>query len=77
MCDLAPLKDDDLKDELDADQRRIMKNIPFAYRGRVFKNEKLRRFFESTDWYVPDPDYVDDMSTMSETERGWIYYWSE
>ena len=77
MCDLAPLKDNDLKDELDADQRRIMKNIPFAYRGRVFKNEKLRRFFESTDWYVPDPDYVDDMSTMSETERGWIYYWSE
>ena len=77
MCDLAPLKDNDLKDELNADQRRIMKNIPFAYRGRVFKNEKLRRFFESTDWYVPDPDYVDDMSTMSETERGWIYYWSE
>ena len=77
MCDLAPLKDNDLKDELDADQRRIMKNIPFAYRGRVFKNEKLRRFFESTDWYVPDPNYVDDMNTMSPTERGWIYYWSE
>ena len=77
MCDLALLKDNDLKDELDADQRRIMKNIPFAYRGRVFKNEKLRRFFESTDWYVPDPNYVDDMNTMSPTERGWIYYWSE
>ena len=77
MCDLALLKDNDLKDELDADQRRIMKNIPFAYRGRVFKNEKLRRFFESTDWYVPDPNYVDDMNTMSPSERGWIHYWSE
>ena len=62
---------------LSAEQRRILKNVPFAYRGHVFKDEGLRQFFESTDWYVPNPEYKDDMNTMTPEERGWIYDLSE
>lgn len=62
---------------LSAEQRRILRNVPFAYRGHVFKDEGLRQFFESTYWYVPNPDYKDDMNTMTPEERGWIYFMSE
>ena len=77
MGNLDILKSCDDGSMFNDSQRRILKNVPFAYRGRVFKDEKLRQFFESTDWYVPNPDYVDDMNMMSAEERGWIYYWSE
>ena len=62
---------------LTAEQRRILRNVPFAYRGHVFKDEGLRQFFESTYWYVPNPEYKDDMNTMTPEERGWIYFMSE
>jgi hypothetical protein len=62
---------------LTKEEKRIMKNIPFAYRGHVFKDQGLKKFFESTDWYLPDPDYVDDMGKMSKEEREWIEYWSK
>ena len=59
------------------DDKRILKNIPFAYRGYVFKTEALQRFFESTDWYLPDPNYEADMTKMSNEEKEWIQYWSK
>lgn len=62
---------------LTKEEKRIMKNLPFAYRGHVFKDKGLKAFFESTDWYIPDPDYIDDMGQMSKEEREWIEYWSK
>lgn len=62
---------------LTKEEKRIMKNLPFAYRGHVFKDKGLKAFFESTDWYIPNPDYIDDMGQMSKEEREWIEYWSK
>ena len=61
--------------KLTAEQKRILKNMPFAYRGHVFKDKGLRQYFESTRWYIPDPDYQDDMSAMSQMEKDWIQFW--
>lgn len=58
-------------------EKRILRNLPFAYRGHVFKDKGLRQFFESTKWYVPDPEYKDDMSDMSQEEREWVEFWSK
>lgn len=60
-----------------AEQRRILKNVPFAYRGYVFKDKGLQRFFESSDWYVPDPGYNADMTTMTPGEKKWVKYWTK
>ena len=60
-----------------AEQRRILKNVPFAYRGYVFKDKGLQRFFESSDWYVPDPGYNADMTTMTPGEKKWVQYWTK
>lgn len=56
---------------------RIMRNLPFAYRGFVFKTKSLQQFFESTNWYVPDPDYVDKLEELPQNEREWIEFWSK
>ena len=62
---------------LPAERKRILKNMPFAYRGYVFKDKGLQRYFESTQWYIPDPNYKSDMTTMSKNEKNWIQYWSK
>lgn len=59
------------------EQKRILKNMPFAYRGHVFKDEGLRKYFESSAWYIANPDYQDDMNTMSKEEKAWVKFWSK
>lgn len=57
-------------------EKRILKNLPFAYRGYVFKDEGLRTFFEMTDWYVPNPDYKADVNQFSNDEKEWVEFFS-
>ena len=59
------------------DQRRILRNLPFAQRGYCFKNAALQAFYNSTDWHVPDSTYVPDLETLPPDERKWIQFWSE
>ena len=59
------------------EQMRILKNIPFAYHGYVFKDQGLKNYFESTKWYVPNPDYKSDMTKMSKNEKEWIMFWTK
>ena len=46
-----------------------MKNVPFAYRGYVFKDKGLQAYFNKIWWYMPDPSYVP--STDDFTPREW------
>lgn len=40
---------------------RVIRNIPYARKGYVFKNKELRDFFtENVEWYIPDPNYKYD-----------------
>ena len=45
---------------------RILRNEIYARRGRVFKDKELQKYFESTEWYKPNPDFKDEM--LSEIE---------
>ncbi|MBR1620611.1 MAG: YARHG domain-containing protein [Prevotella sp.] len=47
----------------------IVRNLPYANRGYVFKKKKLRKFFNSMWWYMPDSNYVP--STKDFTPREW------
>ena len=55
--------------------KRILKNLPFAYRGYIFKNKELQNYFEHTDWYVPNPDYDGNMDVFSAEDRKWVEFW--
>lgn len=59
------------------DQRRILRNLPFAYRGYKFKDKALRKYFESTQWYILNPKYKGEMEGFSEKEKTWVILWSE
>lgn len=58
-------------------QRRILRNLPFAYRGYKFKDKQLQEYFESTQWYILNPKYKGEMEGFSEKEKDWVILWSE
>lgn len=55
---------------------KVMKNLPFAYRGCIFKTKALQSIYESTSWYIPNPDYVMDMGTLTKEEKEWVMFWT-
>ena len=63
--------DDNVSDE----RRRILKNLPFAYRGYIFKTKSLQKYFESTKWYIPNPEYNGSMEGMTHRENHWVDLW--
>jgi hypothetical protein len=50
-------------------RQRICHNLPFAHRGHIFKDARLKKFFESQFWYMPDPSYKDDTSDFTKTDK--------
>ena len=57
------------------EQRRILKNLPFAYRGYIFKSKELQDYFESTEWYLPNPEYNGNMEVLTAEEKKWVEFW--
>lgn len=51
------------------ESRRILQNLPYASRGFVFKDRKLRRYFEKFWWYMPDPAWQPDTAGFTPRER--------
>jgi hypothetical protein len=54
-----------------AEQKRIMRNLPYAHRGYVFKDKGLQAYFNKFWWYMPDPSWKQDTSDF--TKREWKY----
>ena len=72
------LKKDRSEAEFDTytpEQRRILKNLPFAYRGYIFNSKELQDFYESTSWYIPNPAYKADMQQLPKEEQRWVHFW--
>lgn len=66
---------DRIAEPTDEFRRRVLKNLPFARRGYVFKDPELNRFFQTMDWYMPNPGYQPDVAMLTETERQWLARW--
>ncbi len=49
--------------------KQIIRNIPYASRGYVFKNPKLKAYFSKIWWYIPDPNW--DGNTADFTKTDW------
>ena len=56
------------QENYNAQQRRLIRNLPYASRGYVFKDAGLKKHFNSLWWYMPDPSYK-ATSTSDFTER--------
>lgn len=53
-------------------ERKIMKNLPYARRGLVFKNPELIKFYEKIDWYMPDPKFIAENVVLTKLEEEWV-----
>lgn len=51
---------------------KILRNIPYAHRGYIFKTKDMKKCFENLWWYIPDSNYVPDMSHFTEKELMFI-----
>ena len=56
-------------DEKPALFKDILRNLPFAVRGYVFKRKDLNEYFSKQWWYMPDPNYNADVKSLSKNER--------
>lgn len=52
--------------------RRVARNLPYAHRGHVFRDTRLRKYFESLWWYMPDPAYRDSDADFTDVDRQFI-----
>ena len=48
--------------------KQILRNLPYADRGYVFKDAKLKAYFSKIWWYMPDPNWKQDTSDFTESD---------
>lgn len=58
-----------LEEKTTAYDKRILRNLPYASRGYVFKDQTLQDYFKALWWYMPDPTW--ETSTADFTPREW------
>jgi hypothetical protein len=51
---------------------KILKNLPFARRGTVFKDPALKQYFRKQRWYIPDVNYKPDLLKLTAKEKEWL-----
>lgn len=52
--------------------KRILRNLPYASRGYVFKDKKLADYFSQFFWYMPDPSWTPSQADFTEWERNFV-----
>ncbi|MFC6268532.1 YARHG domain-containing protein [Frigoriflavimonas asaccharolytica] len=56
-------------------QRKILRNLPFARRGYIFKNKELNDFYTEMEWYIPNPNYEANIEILTDDEKHWMEKW--
>jgi hypothetical protein len=51
---------------------KVLRNLLYARRGYIFKTEFIQRYYESMDWYVPNPDYKINSNEFTTKETEWL-----
>lgn len=49
--------------------KRILRNLPYAHRGYVFKDKALQKYFSQFWWYMPDPEWKTSNAHLTEAEE--------
>ena len=55
-------------------RQRVIRNLPYASRGHVFKDKRLREYFERLWWYMPDPTYKDNTDDFTPADWECVNY---
>ena len=58
-------------------EKRVLRNLPYARRGYVFKDKKLADYFSQFYWYMPDPSWTPSQADFTEWERDFVKSFSQ
>jgi len=50
----------------------ILRNVPFARKGCVFKTDYIQEYFERQDWYKRNDNYEARMESLTQEEIEWV-----
>jgi len=64
-----------IMDPADDFSKQVLKNLPFARRGNIFKSSQLQSYFEGQNWYVKDENYKPLLSELTAKEQAWVIKW--
>lgn len=64
-------------DDISAAKKRLLRNLPFACRGYIFKTPEIQNYYSKQLWYVPDASYKATMESLTQKEQEWVMKWSE
>ncbi len=53
----------------DEPSRKIVRNLPFARRGYIFKSPEIQAYYARQPWYIPDPSYAPVEATLTKKEQ--------
>jgi hypothetical protein len=56
-------------DAVDELSKKIVRNLPFARRGYVFKSPEIQAYYERQPWYIPDPGYTPVVGQLTAEEQ--------
>jgi len=51
------------------EEKRLLRNLPFARRGYIFKDKALQAFYNKQDWYQPNPSYIPEVEHLTSKEK--------
>ncbi len=68
----SPEEQHDISDSESETERRILRNLPFARRGYVFKDKALLNYYSKHEWYIPNPNYRPDVEMLLPKEQEWV-----
>lgn len=57
---------------VDENSFKILRNLPFAVRGYIFKTELIQKYYLNQNWYRPNPKYTADIKALSTEEKDWL-----
>ncbi|NMH87619.1 YARHG domain-containing protein [Flavivirga algicola] len=57
---------------VDENSFKVLRNLPFAIRGYVFKTKFIQDYYLSQSWYKPNPKYIANLETLSIDEKKWL-----
>jgi hypothetical protein len=57
---------------VDENSFKILRNLPFAIRGYVFKTKLIQDYYLSQSWYKSKLEYKADLQTLSNEEKEWL-----
>jgi hypothetical protein len=49
--------------------KKIVRNLPFARRGYIFKSPEIQAYYAKQPWYMPDPAYVPVQGALTKKEQ--------